>query len=496
MNKKTVAYLLKHAKPSIQAPHRAHTALTRRQLFGRGYLSMGGFVAMPSFLSLLNDQKALAQAIECGTTSVEESNSIPMICIDLGGGANIPGGNVIVGDRGGQLSFLPAGSYGSIGLAPEAEPGSVSLATDLGLAFHPESRIYQGIAAQTAETTRANVEGGIFCTSSDDDTGNNPLNPTYWLAKAGAQGKVVALAGNNDSVSGGRSIAPEESIDLSLRPALVQRPEDCPDLIVPGLLANMIGSEGVAKVMNWTKSLSQSQLQNFQKLSVSNQAQQMLQCAYPQAIDQVTRFQPDIIDPAQDPVISSVFDLNNGDDRRAGSIAKLLLDGFAGAGTVTLGGFDYHGNPRTVTDQRDQRAGDVIGKCLEAAAQKQKPLVVYVFTDGGVGCRQATPDAATPGRFNASSDSGQRSSAFMLVYNPTGKPQLRLPGGRQIGAFKASGSVDNDVLLTSNSVTNLTKAIVANYMSLTGQEGRIEDIVGSVAFRQELEQYLLFQPLT
>ena len=63
---------------------------------------------------------------------------------------------------------------------------------------------------------------------------------------------------------------------------------------------------------------------------------------------------------------------------------KMVINGYAGAGTVTMGGYDYHGQGRATGEMRNFRAGRCIGACLEYAARMQKPLMIYVFSDGSL----------------------------------------------------------------------------------------------------------------
>ena len=48
---------------------------------------------------------------------------------------------------------------------------------------------------------------------------------------------------------------------------------------------------------------------------------------------------------------------------------KMVINGYAGAGTVTMGGYDYHGQGRNTGETRNFRAGRCIGACLEYAAR-------------------------------------------------------------------------------------------------------------------------------
>ena len=48
---------------------------------------------------------------------------------------------------------------------------------------------------------------------------------------------------------------------------------------------------------------------------------------------------------------------------------KLVVEGYAGAGTISMGGFDYHTGDRATGEVRDLRAGRCMGACLEYAAR-------------------------------------------------------------------------------------------------------------------------------
>ena len=48
---------------------------------------------------------------------------------------------------------------------------------------------------------------------------------------------------------------------------------------------------------------------------------------------------------------------------------KLVVNGFAGAGTIEFGGYDYHDGTRATGEVRDFEAGQAIGAVLEYAAR-------------------------------------------------------------------------------------------------------------------------------
>ncbi len=83
----------------------------------------------------------------------------------------------------------------------------------------------------------------------------------------------------------------------------------------------------------------------------------MLRCGYLKAADIADRFGGMPIDPALDPGIvgptgiwsDSEFNAGDRDSRefqKTAAIMKLVINGFAGAGCVEMGGYDYHGGRR------------------------------------------------------------------------------------------------------------------------------------------------------
>jgi hypothetical protein len=52
--------------------------------------------------------------------------------------------------------------------------------------------------------------------------------------------------------------------------------------------------------------------------------------------------------------------------------------------------------------------------------------------------------------------------------------------------------VDLTASLISNNVTNLAKAVVGNYLALSGRESTLESIVGDNPFGNNLNDYLIF----
>ena len=523
--------------PTVVSPrpfnHPNHPApVTRREFLAQGALATSGLVLLPTLTSLIAP-RAYAQNVDsCAPKFVD--GRIPFIVFDMAGGGNIAGSNVMVGKKEGQMDYL--NDYTGLGVMPARDPKTVGVDSTFGLAFHPDSAFLGGMKAATSTTTRERMDGIVFCAASNDDTKNNPHNPAYWIAKSGTVGKLVALAGNTDDDSGGNSKPGIGSYDPSFRPVKITRPNDATGIVDPGRLAQLLSRDRAQRVMKAVERMSMSQLGAFEAHDLPSKVRELASCGYINATalpfqkDSSGKFLKDYVDPVADTQIVSGFggalspSGGGGTERETvASITKLVLDGYAGAGTVSKGGFDYHQNVRQTTDGRDYELGLLVGEAFEAAAAKGKNLMVYVFTDGGLFANGQTPSAAgvltvngspvtrtdLPGvtgandvmKYQFSGDDGDKSAAFILAYRAgsqtrSDKPLLRSEflNKRQVGWYSETNKlgVDRQAVRTSNDVTTLSKAIVLNYLALAGRENELADVVGDNPFSSAMSTYLAF----
>jgi len=484
--------------------HEGHRRpVTRRDFLAQGLITGTGIVLSPSLFGLLRKPNAaFAQTVECVLTG--GAGKIPFLCFDLAGGASVAGSNVMVGGPGGQLDFLPAAGYEKLGL-PDTMlptlPGQVN--SELGLAFHTDSAFLRGILSKTSVATRANVSGTVICARSENDTQNNPHNPMYGIAKAGASGDLVTLVGTNASESGGRSIAPMSMIDASIRPTKVDRPRDVTGLVDTGRLVSLLDANDAGSVMRAVEKISELKLA---KMSEDAIIESLIRCGYLQSTRLVEQFgNPSLLDPLLDVDITgqatSIFlanEITRSDFLKTASVMKLVVNGLAGAGTIEFGGYDYHDSTRATGEVKDFTAGQAMGAVLEYAARRGRQLMLYVFSDGSVDS-DGTLDNSVGGRGKGvwKSDDSQTAAVFILVFDPAGRPQLTRPAAQQIGYFRPSGSLETGATRIANNVDQLVEAVVLNYLALHGEVGRFASVLpghglGSAA---EIDSLTAFQPI-
>lgn len=480
-----------------------HKLITRRDFLSHGLISGVGYAMAPSLLGLLNIKQAYG-AENCFQAIDLSNRKTPIIMLDLSGGGNIAGSNIIVGDQAGQHSYL--GTYDRLGIPDSLHPNNGNVNSEMGLKFHSTSGMLSGIQGATTAAIRQKVEGAVFCAVSGDDTGNNPHNPVYWLNKAGSIGDLVQTAGTRNGRSGGRSQIPALSYDPTIAPVSISRPEDCVELISLGRVHDIFNDQQAQRILQTIEYMSESKLNSFSQKSLPEQIREVVSCGFSkQKIDQrvhnnATRYTAASIDPRLDSDVTSIWNnLGNNQQRKEASIAKLVLDGYLGTGTIEMGGYDYHGrDTRVEQDNKDIEAGRAIGRILALAAAKQTDVAIYVFTDGGVSSNLQDVDPNANGKFRFSNDDGQRASTFMLYYKHSGRHTLRNTTGgfnqykRQVGHFKSNTAVEKSANVMSNNVTNLAKTIVANYLAIHNEESRIVEVLGDNPFGNNINDYLIF----
>ena len=466
--------------------------------------------------SLSADLELLKQS--CGL-AVPGAGKIPFICFDLAGGASTAGSNVLTGGRDGQFDFLSTAGYSKMGLPGDQIPPVANaqtgandfINTDLGLAFHSDSAFLRGIQEKAALSTTTATNGAVVPARSENDSGNNPHNPMYAINQAGADGSLLTLIGSRNSDSGGNSMAPVDLIDLTVRPTKVDRPSDVTGLVDVGDLVSLLSQQDAVAVMESIQRISDLKLNQIDsKVTRDDVIKDLVRCGYVKSADLADRFgDPTALDPEIDPDIvgaTGIFSTAefNGDSefRKTASVMKLVVNGYAGAGCVTMGGYDYHTGERGTGEARDLRAGRCMGACLEYAARVGVPLMLYVFSDGSVSSNGRIDDT-TEGRGKGewTGDNQSTAAPFFLVYNPAGRPQLlgadliEQARHQQIGWFRADGSVETASSPAANNVNLLVQTITLNYLALHGEQGNFPTLfpnhgLGNAALLDSLTSFV------
>jgi len=513
--------------------------VTRRDFLSQGFISGSGLALGGGALSLFsNPREALASlsgdldTAACGIATAG-AGKIPFICFDLAGGVNISGSNVLVGREGGQMDFLNTSGYEKLGLPGDMVPGLNDPITglpyanaDFGLAFHSDSAFKRGMEASMSDVALrgSQLNGAIIPARSDNDTGNNPHNPMKGIAAAGADGSILTLAGSENSATGGNSAEPTRFMNPELQPTKVDRPSDVTALVDTGQLVGILGPDDATAVMESIYRISEMKVGRTgqagamdvgQSISSDEVVRDLVSCGYLKAADIADRFGATPLDPGLDPMIvgpNGIFtaaEFNGGgrdgsEFRKTAAVMKLVMNGFAGAATIEMGGYDYHGGARAEGEVKDFRAGRCMGACIEYAGRIGVPLMMYVFSDGSLSSNGAI-DNSQDGRGKGEwvSDNSSTAGAFFMVFNPAGRAQLRTSPGKtaeqhqQLGYMDGGGSVQRAATPMANNVNLLVNAVVLNYMALHGDQGSFDSVIpnhglGNMTMKDSLTA---FQPI-
>jgi hypothetical protein len=499
-------------EPLRHADHPKPT--TRRQFLAQGFMSGTASVLLPSGLSMLIGPRAAKAQTSCTGTQVTSSGlacdiqtavtacnitsgagMIPFICFDLSGGGNIAGSNVLVGGPSGQLDYLSVAGYSKLGLPGTMVPNSSTTSfvdASLGLRYHSDSAHLRGIKTRFSNPAfMANVTGTVIPALSQNDTNTNPHNPMYGIYQAGARGALLNLIGTDSSTSGGNSMAPPGMVIVSAQPTVIDSGADTEGLVSTGQLSTLLpNSSDITNVLESMKRISDakySQVTAYSNAMPSGAAANSnalgpsgtQACAFTKSAYLLNKYpNPGAVDPDDDKLIvgaaSSIFNTTeyqqNSDFQMTAAVMKLVIDGDAAAGTIQLGGFDYHTGERATGEGRDFDAGTCIGAVLQYAALKGKPVMVYVFSDGSL-ASDGTIDTSVGGRDKGvwTADNQNVAATYWLIYNPAGKAttaQSNVELSLQLGWMNPDGSQDTNSSPAGNNVPNLVQTVVLNYMAL------------------------------
>ena len=301
---------------------------------------------------------------------------------------------------------------------------------------------------------------------SENDTSNNPHNPLYGIQRAGAEGSILTLIGSQNSDSGGNSMAPAMMINAEFRPTKVDRPSDVTGLVGTSDRPKRLSHEDEVAVMEAIYRLSKQKMDNNVSTGLNfpdpvespitrdQVVEELVKCGYLDAAYTKEKFGNVVLNPATDPNIvgpTGIFtdaeftaDGTDGNEfRKTASVMKMVIDGYAGAGCITMGGYDYHGGMRQEGETKDFRAGRCMGAVLEYAARMERPVMLYVFSDGSLSSNGVIDNSvAGRGKGEWMSDNQDTAAPFFLVYNPPtrgGRAQLlttRGPDGRAAPAAR------------------------------------------------------------
>lgn len=451
--------------------------VTRREFLGAGIIPFSASMLMPNWTSLLLPKSA--QAAQCAVAS---SDLMPFITLNLAGGAGLSG-NFVPHDQGNQM--LSSYNLMGLGKAPiiEREFGNVPFAGG-GV-----SKFLQGIR-ETAPKAIAKTAFVGVCVRSRDDSSENKFAADGMVAKAGLMGTLLPNLGRraNSPVGIGQQAAvlnPPAPLIVNNFTALTS------SLGYAGALGASLNQSQKESLANLIARLSEKQSRKLAAVQSGDEVKSLIDCAGIKNEGLLVQGSGSV-DPRLDPQVGSqintVWNINGGtgagtQDLIFASMAYNAIKGQCGSVALEVGGYDYHNNTRTTGDDKDLDAGRNVGKILETAQILNKKVFIYVTSDGATSSAKSDEPGAP-----WTSDRGSAGMAFMLCFNPAGRPATN---GFQVGNYTA-GQAANEDTPVGGSPEAAAAAVFANYLALNNRLDLFSSIAGRALDAKVLEQVLKF----
>lgn len=459
-----------HAKP-----------VSRRDFLSAGLIPFSASLLAPTWINLL--LPSLAQAATC---EVAGNDMLPFITLNLAGGAGLCG-NYIARDQGGLM--LP--SYDTMGLGKtppiEREFGDVSFAGMNNGALI--SKFLQGVRERAPNAIQKTAFVAV-CVQSRDDSAENKFSADAMVAKAGLTGSLLPNLGRRADTTTGINQA--SAIFEPPAPMIINSFNSLTaSLGYAAALGTTLKPQQKSTLANLINRLSEFQSRKLASIQSGEGIKKLLDCAGIKN-EGLLKQGANAVDPRLDATagaqINSIWNINNGtaannQDLIFASMAYNAMKNQCGSAALELGGYDYHDNSRTTGDNQDLKAGQDVGRILETAHALNRPVYLYVTSDGATSSTQSDNQGAP-----WTSDRGSAGLAFILYYNPSGRAATT---SSQIGYFTA-GQVADENFVTGSSPEAAAAAVFANYLAIQKRLDLFSGIAGQVLDANQLQKVLRF----
>lgn len=469
-----------HGKPASK--------MNRRELLQSGAVPFAAYVALPSFVQLFA-KAGVAQAQE--TINCTKTGSVlpPIITINLAGGAGIHA-NIIPLQKTGEL--LP--TYDKLGLGDRATVLAMQ-AELMGVKWNNTSGIYSALMATATNfantpALRLNVHTNTAAywlgVQNMDDSSNNAMSITGLLQGAGLRGSILGDLATRDTPTGDNNRAAKI---LPLKGTLVRSYDDILAALGPGSSLNLLAQSSRVELFNSIRKLTASQARNLASMSGGEALAQLSACASQEnAVLQSGSGANTNLSPRSAPAqVQTIWGINANTQNGAQNFvfASMVYNALAGNCahvSLSLGGYDYHNGTRTTGEAKDAEAGNLIAKILATAAAMNRPVFIYVNTDGSV--RGDISNSPTvPWR----SDNGSAGVMLGFAFDPMGKPAA---ARTQIGGFSVGQGVEAASAPTAGNAEVAATAMFANYLSFGRQLQILEKVAPRTFSTADLDKIL------
>lgn len=445
-----------------QCGHKKPT--TRREFLA---LTSSAFVASMSTPTLLH---ALTAA-DC-PVSAPAQGMIPFVSIHLSGGAAMSSNFLPMGKSGSPITDRSRMGLGKGDIAIEKAFGNATFAGN-GI-----SKMLAGMKSQMGAAEDKTAFVGI-CVSSFDDSIRNRFNPAGLLLHTGYRGSFLPQMNSTP----GSKMKIQPAMVSPTTPLLVTNVNDIANVLnLSGSLKNLSKNEKF-QIGKLISKLNQSQLKKISRAPSSSSIKKVFECAGVKNEELLKQGGADVNPFSSGHKDRSKFSSIWGNQTLYGAMAYNTLHFQSGPAHIALGGYDYHNGTRSVGDERDRTAGELIGRLIATADYLQKPIFIMVSSDGATG---SPSSVATDAPWTT--DFGRASSVYMLSYNPIKRPST---SKNQLGHMLESQAVDDSYIL-GKEPERASLGVFANYCSLIGRMDLLDKLPRPPFETNELDEVLAF----
>lgn len=446
--------------------------VTRRDFLAAGLIQMTATLTLPSLATFLaRSGVARAQEIVCpkgGNTAL-----VPFITVNLSGGAGLSS-NFVPHDQGLQ----PLESYNKMGLGSTSTlPITRAFANQAPFAGNGISQFFVGMTTAALPATISNAAFVAAAVRTRDDSDENKLNLEGMVAKAGRAGSILPHLGRNRNQFA--YVPPPNPLSVTRFNSIQEA------LAIGGRLGERLTQAQQAKLFKAIETLTDQQTRGIASKSGGMELSSLVNCAAKDNSRLLNTPDPGV-DPSTNTAFMTVWGnpaMNSMDFTNA-AIVYNVIRGNAAAGTINLGGYDYHNGTRTTGDTRDNEAGTLVGRILQSFAAMGTKGFVVVTTDGSVtGPMSNSPTSPW------TSDRGTAGMAYMIAYDPA-KPVSA--SGFQMGHYlgKESQQAVDASFITAGTPEMAAAGIFANYLSFSGQISLLDATLPRAFSASELDLVL------
>lgn len=435
---------------------------TRREFLGSGIHAGFACLALPSLFQLIAQQANASTSelnSECSSLLQPSGSWIPYIQVVLGGGAALPASLLVLDSGRNLLSTYKNLGLGTTGnFTVENEFGKVPFAKKNGDYI---GHLMRGLTSSAGAPVLAKTAMVKFFVKSQDDRVN----------KDGLMGLVMA-AGRKGTDLPGLTTPSLVKVAAYDRPTNVQSVTSVDSFLSSlapqgALNTYLADSSRRGTLMKLVRNLTASQRAKLDSSATSQTLGQLAECSSSKNID-MSSIDTSVFDARKNAAVAEIYGINSttpSTHREALHATTVMnaLNGRSGAARLSLGGYDYHGIDRVMTDSLDRDAGEIIGRILKTAHALQKAVFIHVTTDGSVETSSATEDS------NFAADAGSRGAGCFMIYDPAGRRETT---DSQIGHFNTSQAVD-ETWINTWTVDRCALAVFANYLQYHGQLSRL-----------------------